>query len=190
MTLHISKGLEFPYVFVVGLEENLFPSGRSIEAAGSEIEEERRLAYVGMTRAREKLWLTHCRFRRVWGQDQHNPPSRFLGEIPKDAVNFTSSHDRSAFIRKYSGMGAGAYNTPNVPSADSFDHHSFPDYETDVPNVAAGTYSRGMKVRHPTFGPGSIFAVEGTGEQMKVSVMFNDNTVKKFVVKYARLERV
>ena len=71
MTLHISKGLEFPYVFVVGMEENLFPSGRSIDADGDEdVEEERRLAYVGMTRARQKLWLTYTKMRRVWGQER------------------------------------------------------------------------------------------------------------------------
>lgn len=185
MTLHISKGLEFPYVFIVGMEENLFPSGRSVEAAGEEIEEERRLAYVGMTRSRQKLWLTHCRSRRVWGQDQHNPPSRFLAEIPKDCMHFSSSHDRSAFIKKYAGMDF--YKTKSPAPSDSFDTHSFPDYESDTSN---DNYRRGMKVRHPTFGVGSIFSVEGDGDQTKVSVMFSDNTVKKFVAKYARLERL
>lgn len=188
MTLHISKGLEFPNVFVVGMEENLFPSGRSIESSGEEIEEERRLAYVGMTRARERLFLTHCRMRRVWGQDQSNPPSRFLGEIPKDCLRFSSSYDRSAFVRKYASVGgtSGFVPTPKVPKGDSYDHHSFPDYDTP----SDSSFTRGMKVRHPTFGVGSIFAVEGAGEQTKVSVMFTDNTVKKFVVKYARLERL
>ncbi len=190
MTLHISKGLEFPAVFIVGLEENLFPSGRSVEANSSdEIEEERRLAYVGMTRARQKLFLTHCRNRRVWGQDQHNPPSRFLAEIPKDSVNFTSTVDRSSFIKKYASMGADAYNIPKQKPMDSFEAQAFPSDDIDVPTTSA-SYSKGMKVRHPTFGAGSIFSVEGDGADMKVSVMFADNTVKKFVVKYARLERL
>ncbi len=190
MTLHISKGLEFPAVFIVGVEENLFPSGRSVDSNSSdEIEEERRLAYVGMTRAREKLFLTHCRYRRVWGQDQHNPPSRFLAEIPKDAVNFTSTVDRSSFIKKYASMGAEAYNIPKHKPMDSFEAQAFPSDDIDVPTTSA-SYSKGMKVRHPTFGAGSIFAVEGDGADMKVSVMFADNTVKKFVVKYARLERL
>ncbi len=190
MTLHISKGLEFPFVFIVGLEENLFPSGRSAESTtGDEVEEERRLAYVGMTRAREKLFLTHCRYRRVWGQEQHNPPSRFLSEIPKEAVNFTTTVERSAFVKKYASLGADAYNIPKHIPADSFDTQDFPNYDTDVPTSTA-SYNKGMKVRHPTFGAGSIFSVEGSGPEMKVSVMFADNTVKKFVVKYARLERI
>jgi DNA helicase-2/ATP-dependent DNA helicase PcrA len=184
MTMHISKGLEFPYVFIVGCEENLFPSGRAVESQGDEIEEERRLAYVGMTRAREKLWMTHCRMRRVWGQDQMNPPSRFLNEIPKDCVKFSSTADRSAFIKKYGMIDPNKYK---MPKASDYDHHSFPDYETQGSDDG---YSKGMKVRHPTFGVGSIFSVEGDGDQVKVSVMFADNTVKKFVAKYARLERV
>ena len=190
MTLHISKGLEFPFVFIVGVEENLFPSGRSLESNSSdEIEEERRLAYVGMTRAREKLFLTHCRNRRVWGQDQHNPPSRFLAEIPKEAVNFTSTVDRSSFIKKYASMSSDAYKIPKHNPMENFESQNFPEDEIDGPTATA-SYSRGMKVRHPTFGAGSIFAVEGSGPDMKVSVMFADNTVKKFVVKYARLERL
>ena len=190
MTLHISKGLEFPYVFIVGLEENLFPSGRSTESnSGDEVEEERRLAYVGMTRAREKLFLTHCRYRRVWGQEQHNLPSRFLAEIPKEAVAFSSAVERSAFVKKYAPSSANTYNFPKHSSKDSFDSQDFPNYEADN-TTSSASYSRGMKVRHPTFGAGSIFSVEGSGPDMRVSVMFSDNTVKKFVVKYARLERI
>ena len=190
MTLHISKGLEFPFVFIVGLEENLFPSGRSAESnSGDEVEEERRLAYVGMTRAREKLFLTHCRYRRVWGQEQNNPPSRFLAEIPKNSVNFTTSVERSSFVKKYADLGSNTYNIPKYSPTETFDAQEFPSDEAEGPS-ASTSYSRGMKVRHPTFGAGSIFSVEGTGSDMKVSVMFADNTVKKFVVKYARLERI
>lgn len=183
MTLHISKGLEFPFVFVVGLEENLFPSGRSSESnSQNEMEEERRLAYVGMTRARQRLWLTHCRMRRVWGQDQMNPPSRFIGEIPKECIRFSTSHNRGSFVGKYTGLNS--YKTPEVPSMDSFD--SFPDYDQSP----SDSYSQGMRVRHPTFGVGSIYSVEGDGEHTKVSVLFADKTLKKFVVKYARLEKL
>lgn len=203
MTLHISKGLEFPYVFVVGLEENLFPSGRSSESESEEdLEEERRLAYVGMTRARQKLWLTYAKMRRVWGQEQFNPPSRFLKEIPSNFVSFKSAAEAPRFVSRYgsgsdssgeyfesSWSSGGARNKPR--SNDDFDSQDFPDYDDDSrSSSASGGYSKGMRVRHPTFGVGTVYATEGSGENLKVSVMFTDNTVKKFVVKYARLERV
>ncbi|PIS12117.1 MAG: ATP-dependent DNA helicase, partial [Bdellovibrio sp. CG10_big_fil_rev_8_21_14_0_10_47_8] len=178
MTLHISKGLEYPIVFIVGLEENLFPSSRpSDEDEESSMEEERRLAYVGMTRAREKLFLTYARSRRVWGQEQFNPPSRFLKEIPQDLVQFTSAIEAPKFISRM---------TRPAPEDISQD---FPDYDEFHDNESSD-FRKGMKVRHPTFGVGSIFDTEGSGEQQKVSVLFSDQTIKKFVTKYARLERL
>ncbi|UOF00920.1 ATP-dependent helicase [Bdellovibrio reynosensis] len=203
MTLHISKGLEYPYVFVVGMEENLFPSSRSLDNDGEEdVEEERRLAYVGMTRARKKLWLTFTKMRRVWGQEQMNPPSRFIQEIPQELKDFKTAAEGPRFINRY---GSSSYDTDessyasprwgslssdrNKARQPSFDDaQDFPDYENEGSSKAA--FSKGMRVRHPTFGAGTIYATEGTGENFKVSVMFTDNTVKKFVVKYARLERI
>ncbi|MBV2168779.1 MAG: UvrD-helicase domain-containing protein [Bdellovibrio sp.] len=202
MTLHISKGLEYPYVFVVGLEENLFPSSRSLDADGEEdVEEERRLAYVGMTRARQKLWLTYAKMRRVWGQEQFNPPSRFIKEIPQNFIEFKTAAEGPRFVSRYgsssydsdSELGSprwGSASTDrNKARRESFDDsQSFPDYENEGSTQAP--YTKGMRVRHPTFGAGTIYATEGAGENFKVSVMFTDNTVKKFVVKYARLERI
>lgn len=180
MTLHISKGLEFPYVFIVGMEENLFPSHRGDTNIEEDMEEERRLAYVGMTRARQKLWLTYTRLRRIWGQETMNQPSRFLNEISPDCIEFKSAtRAQTSFVRKYAA-------TPK-PSLD-FDTQAFPDYD-ETPK-SGEDYSKGMRVRHPTFGVGSIFALEGSGEQLKVSVLFADQTLKKFVVKYARLEKI
>jgi DNA helicase-2/ATP-dependent DNA helicase PcrA len=197
MTLHISKGLEYPFVFIVGLEENLFPSARSVDKDGDEdVEEERRLAYVGMTRAREKLWLTYARMRRVWGQEQFNPPSRFIKEIPQQLIEFKTGSDGSRFVSRF-GSSSGADESPAWGSVSSdrnrlrnndYDTQDFPDYESSA--GAGGGYSKGTRVRHPTFGVGSIFAVEGSGDNLKVSVMFTDNTIKKFVAKYARLEKV
>lgn len=202
MTLHISKGLEFPYVFLVGLEENLFPSNRGVDESGNEdVEEERRLAYVGMTRARKKLWMTYTRTRRVWGQEQFNPPSRFIREIPQSLVEFKSAIDAPRFLSRY---GGGAGDSPGYDEGSSFlssppkyrqqkkddyDSQGFPDYE-EVGEGGGMSYQKGMRVRHPTFGVGSVFATEGSGDGLKVSIMFADNTVKKFIVKYARLERV
>lgn len=197
MTLHISKGLEYPYVFVVGLEENLFPSNRGVDDQGNEdVEEERRLAYVGMTRARQQLWLTYTRTRRVWGQEQFNPPSRFLKEIPQNLIDFKTSMDAPRFLSRYGNTSednswSGGRDFTSSPKyrhggrADA-DSQSFPDYE----NGDSASFHKGLRVRHPTFGVGSVFATEGEGDSLKVSVMFADNTIKKFIVKYARLERV
>jgi DNA helicase-2/ATP-dependent DNA helicase PcrA len=215
MTLHISKGLEFPIVFIVGLEENLFPSGRSADDTNdpTAIEEERRLCYVGMTRAEKKLTLTYARTRKVWGQEQLNPPSRFIKELPKDSFNFQTGVQRPRFMdraRASSGSGwgggsdwqndsdwsggasskrsrgqnswGGSLSNDDMPNYEDFGDESFDE--------ASPGYKKGMRVRHPTYGVGSIFQVEGSGQDVKVSVLFSDNTIKKFVAKYARLERV
>ncbi len=193
MTLHISKGLEFPVVFMVGLEEGLFPSSRSYDPSDPEsLEEERRLCYVGMTRARERLFMTYARSRRVWGQEQSHPPSRFLDEIPEDLTLRLSAVRRPSFVDRF--RGSASDETLAAPggrsrSAASEDFaQAMPNYE-DFSDEAV-SFKKGMRVRHPTFGVGSIYQVEGSGELQKVSVMFADRTAKKFVAKYARLERV
>lgn len=198
MTLHLSKGLEFPQVFIVGLEENLFPSAMSMEDEGDgrSVEEERRLAYVGMTRARQRLHLTYARTRKVWGQDQSNPPSRFLKEIPNELVEFTtalempkfmsrnlSEADYSSSTKDYSRPGRG-----RSPRVADFDLQSFPEDDFSA-NDGTG-FSKGQKVRHPTFGVGTVYQTEGAGDQLKVSVLFADQTIKKFVAKFARLEKI
>ncbi len=190
MTLHISKGLEYPNVFIVGLEENLFPS-RSFEENASEddLEEERRLAYVGMTRARENLWLTYTKIRRVWGQEQMNPPSRFIKEIPRELTEFKSNVEiGGGFLQRHSqrfvnDLGFNHYQRNQFEN----EVQSFPEDEV---RPSTDNFSKGMRVRHPTFGVGSVFSTEGDGDQLKVSVVFSDQTIKKFVVKYARLEKV
>lgn len=197
MTLHISKGLEFPVVFIVGMEEGLFPSARSIDESDPEsVEEERRLAYVGMTRARQRLFLSHARTRRVWGQEQMHPPSRFLKEIPDSYVIKQSRVQRPAFIdrfrEKYGSDDADSLRPQGAPPRRSpkkisSDFDQMPDYENTSQDGARG-FEKGMRVRHPTFGAGSIYQVEGNGDMQKVSVIFQDQTFKKFVAKYARLE--
>lgn len=201
MTLHISKGLEYPVVFIVGLEEHLFPSGRAVEDSDPfAMEEERRLCYVGMTRAERKLTLTYARARKVWGSEQMNPPSRFLKEIPKEFVQFQSAvQQRPRFMQGLSGGGISGHGASatskrhplmsdeafgSMPSYEDFGDESF-----DEPSSAA-TLKKGMKVRHPTYGAGTIYQTEGSGAELKVSVVFGDNTIKKFVAKYARLERL
>lgn len=201
MTLHISKGLEYNQVFIVGLEENLFPSRSMEQMSEDDLEEERRLAYVGMTRARKRLFMSYANQRRVWGQEHHNTPSRFLKEIPKELVEFRSTVMVPRFMKDYSANassfgGGGDFDAEAPtrgfvsrrpkPSASDFDAQSFP--EDDFGGGGGLDFRKGMRVRHPTFGVGSVYSTEGSGDQLKVSVVFGDSTVKKFVVKYARLE--
>lgn len=179
MTLHISKGLEFPYVFMIGMEEGLFPSTQSLEDTSHDrLEEERRLCYVGMTRAEKSLFMSHARTRRQWGDSKMNPPSRFLDEIPDELIETVSQ-----IARRPSFMSRG--NSFSKPST-AFD--SFPDYEnfSDVPDNES-PFRKGMRVRHPVFGAGSIYQVEGTGDSTKVSILFTNQTIKKFIAKHANL---
>ncbi|MBC87285.1 MAG: ATP-dependent DNA helicase [Bdellovibrionaceae bacterium] len=184
MTLHISKGLEYPLVFIVGMENGLFPV-MSFDNGEDDLEEERRLAYVGITRARKKLYLTHAHHRRVWGQEKSHEPSKFIEEIPDEYLEQKSGgRKKSKFMDRYA-------QSSSRPKYDEFNQSSpsFEDFSQDFydENEADG-FQKGMTVRHPTFGVGNIFKVEGSGDNQKVSVQFGDRAVKKFVVKYARLE--
>lgn len=198
MTLHVSKGLEFPYVFIVGCEEGLFPSIRGEEQKKEDLEEERRLAYVGMTRARQKLWMTYAQSRRTWGTiDDHRKASQFFKEIPKQFTAFSSAIGLSTqsnprFMQQSNRYGSGGYLPNYNQNNDDYAQTSYDDdYSQVTPQVGkASGYAKGQRVRHPTFGVGSIFSTEGAGDNLKISVLFQDNTVKKFVAKYARLEKV
>jgi DNA helicase-2/ATP-dependent DNA helicase PcrA len=186
MTLHISKGLEFPYVFIVGMEDGLFPSAQSIdETDTSSVEEERRLAYVGITRARKKLFLTYAQLRRIWGQEHRQRPSRFLKELPENLVKWNQGSQRPQFLNRWN-------NRINTAEDDvqSFPEDSNENAFSKSPSHNTGGLQKGNKVRHPTFGVGSIFELEGDGESLKVSVLFTDKSIRKFVAKYARLERL
>lgn len=183
MTLHISKGLEYPYVFIVGFEEGLFPSGRALEShSNDEIEEERRLCYVGMTRARERLYLSFSRKRMIWGQEQANPPSRFLKEIPAEFIDIQSQVRRP-------------HTFQTKPQDFNFQMTSledpFPDYEKAYNDSGAeGSFQKGNKVRHPAFGIGTITVIEGAGDDQKITILFAGQKQKKFIAKYARLEKM
>lgn len=191
MTLHISKGLEFPFVFIVGLEENLFPGAQSLNSLDpTGLEEERRLAYVGMTRAEKRLYLTYTRERRVWGQSQRNPPSRFIEELPKEFVEFKGGFKRPRFMDRI--QSEAGYSTPPKTQQqkwrDDFDQSAgYDDFNQDV---ESHEITKGVRVRHPTFGSGVVYATEGKGDQQKVSILFDNKLLKKFVTKHARLERL
>jgi DNA helicase-2/ATP-dependent DNA helicase PcrA len=202
MTLHVSKGLEFPVVFIVGLEEGLFPSGRSLAELGNDSsEEERRLFYVGMTRAREKLYLSYARMRTVWGSEQMNPPSRFLSEIPDTYIKRSTrlkvptlgSHFswRSAQTETLHADDFESEHQQTSPQKAKSDETYFDQFhDVDMDGDMDDELAKGMHVRHPSYGVGIIHGLEGKGETQKVTILFPGNSLKKFVVKFARLERV
>jgi len=182
MTLHISKGLEYPFVFIIGFEDGIFPSTQSVDSMdASLLEEERRLCYVGMTRAKKKLFLSFARKRMLWGQEQINPPSRFLKEIPKELIEISSS-----IMRPQNYQIKDSYTFQKTSLQDPF-----PDYEEayyEESNTSG--FKKGMKVRHPAFGIGVIQNLEGQGEAQKITILFPNTALKKFILKFARLERV
>jgi len=172
MTIHSSKGLEFPVVFIAGMDEGLFPLFRSLDDK-SELEEERRLFYVALTRAEEKVYLLYATNRRRMGAETVNGlPSRFINEIPEDAldrISFSSAVTRKfvAGKRKKDGL------TQMVRTVTDFD-----DFQV------------GDNVEHSIFGAGKIMALSGTGENQRVGVVFNDGTRKKLIVKFANLKKI
>jgi len=170
MTLHSAKGLEFPVVFLTGLEEGLFPHSRAL-TDHSQMEEERRLCYVGMTRAKERLYLISAISRRLYGQTQWNRPSRFIKDLPKETVTIIHSPQQTAQkIQRH------------------FSDTSGPIY-TDIQESEAGEYPVGTKVRHRIFGTGKVQRCEGEGENAKITVTFLGVGTKKLAIKFAKLEK-
>ncbi len=163
MTVHTAKGLEFPVVFVAGLEEGIFPHAGAIRDERG-IEEERRLCYVAMTRAQDRLFLTWARERHRFGSRSYGTPSRFLSEIPREALG-----------------GAAA-----VASEDAAEGRSL-DYSYGQDDAPPGL-EVGLRVRHPIFGPGTILAVSGAGANQKLRVRFERAGVKTLLLRFANLE--
>lgn len=187
MTLHISKGLEFPYVFMVGMEDGLFPSAQSLEDTEVKLEEERRLCYVGMTRAEKMLFMSYAQSRRHYGTQNFNEPSRFIDEIPEEFLeSINMRQKRPAFMNRYAGTNVVSLDSRRETSMSRDD--VFPDYENlSNDSDGAGQYRKGAQVRHPVFGAGKIHTIEGSGDNMKVSIVFRDSSVRKFIVKHANL---
>src|SRR5262245_15818254 len=188
MTLHTAKGLEFPVVFIMGLEDGLFPHSRSIMEA-AQLEEERRLFYVGMTRAEHKLYLTSTRFRRYFGNmdQQISEPSRFLPEIPPDLIDDAGERRRKPAI-KYEGK---SYNTVDAIAKvlGGGKEKSTPQYKQPEPKKKpAGTWTLGTRVKHAKYGYGTILRTEGSGDDLKLTVSFISHGLKKMIAKYAELE--
>jgi DNA helicase II / ATP-dependent DNA helicase PcrA len=184
MTLHAAKGLEFPVVFMTGLEEGLFPNARTAANDG-EVEEERRLCYVGMTRAMDKLYLTHARRRRIYGDWQFNPPSRFLAEIPSHLLAAEAPPLRTP--ARHNLASVFEQLVPSPFEEEDEQEAPFEDEVRMVPDTLEGLRS-GSRVRHPRFGLGTVRRIEGAGDQMKVTVQFGGVGYKKLLLKFAGLE--
>lgn len=196
MTLHSAKGLEFPLVTITGLEDGLLPHFNSQGDLAS-IEEERRLLYVGMTRAREKLILSCCRRRRIAGFYQDQLESPFLGEIPEELIQLTESPSlfahSSSLSRRRSSDSAYNFFSPSSPSRSS--GSSSPrsrraqdlGYEPD-PGAGSEEIHRGTRVLHPTLGQGVVLELEGSGGGAKITVYFDHSGKRRLVAKYANLE--
>ncbi len=164
MTMHSAKGLEFSQVFIVGMEEGMFPSQMSLDEGGR-LEEERRLAYVGVTRAMVKLTLTYAESRRLYGKEVYHRPSRFIGELPEECVEEVRL--RASVSRPVSHQRMG---TPIAHNDSGF--------------------TLGQRVRHAKFGEGTIINLEGSGEHSRLQVAFQGQGIKWLVAAYARLETV
>ena len=187
MTMHAAKGLEFPTVIIAGLEEGLFPHSRSGESV-EELEEERRLCYVGITRAESSLVLTSAARRRVFGEYQATQPSRFLDEIPADSVEriqpaYASSSHQGGYGHSHYEFRTNPYG--HKPRGKVREEE--PAYSYEAENQA-GDVRPGMRVRHPQFGVGNVIAIEEQNDDFKVTVRFNTVGVKKLLAKYAKLE--
>ncbi|MDO8141238.1 MAG: 3'-5' exonuclease [Candidatus Brocadiales bacterium] len=193
MTLHTAKGLEFPVVFITGMEEGLLPHSESRDS-DEEIEEERRLCYVGITRAMKELFLSHARRRTRYGQMNPCIASRFLDEIPEEIVD---KIDRAN--RNYS---FDSFNANNRTTHETLLNFDFNDIDTSDPRSLSGTgltiplseesisFSSGEVVRHPVFGIGRILEVSGSKEKASVKVSFNIGGTKHLMLAYAKLEKV
>ena len=211
MTMHSAKGLEFPVVFLVGMEEGLFPSKRSIEE-DEEVEEERRLCYVGITRAKEKLYITNASKRTLYGSTTYTMPSRFVGEIPEELLTDTAKENSSLRKRKSEKYLDKEYSVVN-----SFIDNSYKSIKNNVDNTIKSkpkfglsvdtflsninsmpnkiditarsfNYEIGMKVKHKKFGVGIIEKIEPEGDDFKLDIRFEKSGFKRLMANFTPLE--
>ncbi|MFZ5846150.1 MAG: DNA helicase PcrA [Actinomycetota bacterium] len=188
MTLHTAKGLEFPVVFLTGLEDGVFPHMRSL-GDQTELEEERRLAYVGLTRARERLYVSRAVVRSAWGAPSHNPASRFVDELPVDLVDWRrteaaqTSWNRPA-APSLSQRAAGAVRRFGT-AAIRADSSAKAKTSREIPSLAPGD-----RVVHDSFGMGTVVSLEGAGESSVASIDFGSGGVKRLLLRYAPVEKL
>lgn len=189
MTLHAAKGLEFPVVFLIGLEEGIFPLSRAM-LEDSELEEERRLAYVGITRAKQKLFITNAYSRLLYGRTQSNQASRFIGEIPAELLEYANPS---------AGSFGGSQARRDVPfsgrkRAATATTYTRPTSTAVVSNSGTGadkkSWNPGEKVTHKKWGIGTVVKVNGTGEDIELDIAFPEQGIKRLLAAFAPIEKV
>jgi len=185
MTLHSAKGLEFPLVFLCGMEEGLFPHRMSMDDP-ARLEEERRLCYVGITRAEKQLYITHAEVRRLFGSESYNRPSRFLAEIPKELLReVRPGGGRSRASRGFGGARQSKFDRPGQPRRGT--RSSIGPQPTD-PKSDSGELKMGQRVLHQKFGEGVVLQCEGKGERSRVEINFSSVGSKWLMLGFAKLE--
>jgi len=195
MTVHAAKGLEFPAVFIMGLEEGVFPHLRSI-GEPDEMEEERRLAYVAITRAQERLYLSHAWSRTLYGGTQYNPPSRFLDEIPARLVE---AHEQKRASRGGRTYGSGGYSSGGYGSRGAgIDANKDRIVERALRGSGTGPAKHGAEamglrvgddVVHATFGEGVILLIEGEGDKAETVIRFPGVGEKRLLLSWAPIKK-
>ncbi|KES03823.1 ATP-dependent DNA helicase PcrA [Streptomyces toyocaensis] len=186
MTLHTAKGLEFPVVFLTGMEDGVFPHMRALGQT-KELEEERRLAYVGITRARERLYLTRSTLRSAWGQPSYNPPSRFLEEIPAAHLEWKRT-GASAPMSSGPASGVAASLSSSRSRSSASGASGFATRRTTEKSVVS--LAVGDRVTHDQFGLGTVVAVKGTGSNAEATIDFGDTKPKRLLLRYAPVEKL
>ncbi len=201
MTMHTAKGLEFPYVFISGMEDGIFPGNQSIYGTQEDIEEERRLAYVGITRAKKQLYLSNATSRMLFGRTERSRPSRFLAEIPSELIELKIEPiSFSSYLSSdFSGFG-GSFNTDKTVHKQKTDFNSYGsnDYKQrtsfsaakPVKNSQSQSYSIGQRVRHKAFGEGLIISAVAMGNDTMLEIAFETVGTKRIMSNFAKLEKI
>ena len=191
MTLHSAKGLEFPVVFIPGMEEGLFPGSQSMYNP-ADVEEERRLAYVGITRAKQRLYLTNARTRLLFGSTSHNAPSRFIGEIPDELVertgvtSLTGSRESISADYDYDSYDTGYGRSQRVNRGFSYTPPAKKPQQSAQPSVS---FNIGDTVRHKVFGTGVVLGAKPVGNDTLIEIAFEKAGTKKLMANFAKLEK-
>jgi DNA helicase-2/ATP-dependent DNA helicase PcrA len=196
MTLHIAKGLEFPVVFMVGMEDGIFPHCRSMTDAAA-LEEERRLAYVGITRAQRRLYLCHAWSRTLFGQTQYNPASRFLAELPEQLMELKEHGSRSRPrrdgrppARTKAERGYSVVGLPGTSGSTDVEPGWTAPLATGVSKHEPAAISAGDTVIHERWGEGVVTTVSGVADDAEATIVFSDVGEKRVLLAYAPLKKV
>ncbi|MDT4961414.1 MAG: ATP-dependent helicase UvrD/PcrA, partial [Pseudonocardiales bacterium] len=198
MTLHTAKGLEFPVVFLTGLEDGVFPHLRTL-GDPAELAEERRLAYVGITRARERLYLSRALSRSAWGAPSWNPPSRFLDEVPGELAVWTGAVDRQPFVGGYADDGSGRYGDhgyrsgarkPSAQEQLASSRLGGGGLRGGAGNRAIPSLDTGDRVTHDAWGLGTVVATRGAGDGSQAQIDFGTAGLKWLMLRYAPVQKL